>query len=127
MNRFALKQNSTSYRPPIPLHRQGFDVFIETGREPMRRYNLVVRAFLTSDRRHVRLTKSGGRFDERIEHGFEIEGRAADDLEHVSGGGLLLQGLAKFIEQAGILDGDDGLGGEIPDQIYLLIVEGSDL
>jgi hypothetical protein len=43
----------------------GFDVFIETG-QPMRRYNLVVRPFLTSDRRHVRLTKSGGRFDQRV-------------------------------------------------------------
>jgi hypothetical protein len=28
--------------------------------------------------------------DERIEHGLQIEGRAADDLEHVGGGGLLL-------------------------------------
>ena len=29
-------------------------------------------------------------FDQRIEHGLQIERRAADDLEHVGGGGLLL-------------------------------------
>ena len=29
--------------------------------------------------------------DQRVEHGLQIEGRAADDLEHVGGGGLLLQ------------------------------------
>ena len=32
-------------------------------------------------------------FDQRIEHRLQIEGRAADDLEHVGGGGLLLQRL----------------------------------
>ena len=29
--------------------------------------------------------------DKRIEHRLQIERRAADDLEHVGGGGLLLQ------------------------------------
>src|SRR5262249_1420626 len=41
--------------------------------------------------------------------------------------GLLGQRLAQLVEQARVLDGDDGLRGEILDQIYLLIVEGSDL
>ena len=31
------------------------------------------------------------RFDQRVEHRLQVEGRAADDLEHVGGGGLLLQ------------------------------------
>ena len=54
------------------------------------------------------------------EHGIEIEGRAADDLEHLGGGGLLLQqfgeivgALAQFVEQPGVLDGDNGLRGEV--------------
>ena len=33
----------------------------------------------------------------RIEHGLQIEGRAADDLEHVGGGGLLLQCLREIV------------------------------
>ena len=64
----------------------------------------------------------------------KIEGRAADDLEHVGGRGLLLQrfaqivgALAQFVEQAGILDGDDGLGGEILHQLDLLVGERADL
>ena len=46
--------------------------------------------------------------------------RAADDLEHVGGRGLLLQGLAQiigtvpnFVEQADVLDGDHRLIGKV--------------
>jgi len=46
-------------------------------------------------------TKPCRRFDERVEHGLQIEGRAADDLEHVGGRGLLLQRFAQLFEQAG--------------------------
>ena len=67
------------------------------------------------NRRHVGLAQPGRRFDQRVEHRLQIEGRAADDLEHVGGGGLLLQRFAQLVEQAGVLDGDDSLGGEIGD------------
>ena len=59
-----------------------------------------------------RLAQPRCRLDQRIEHRLQIEGRAADDLEHVGGGGLLLQRFAQLVEQAGILDGDDGLVSE---------------
>ena len=39
----------------------------------------------------VGLAQPRRRLDERIEHRLQIEGRATDDLEHVGGGGLLLQ------------------------------------
>jgi hypothetical protein len=42
----------------------------------------------------IGLTKPGGGLDQRVEHGLQIERRAADDLEHVGGGGLLLEGFA---------------------------------
>ena len=45
----------------------------------------------TKDAGDVGFTQPRGQFDKRIKHGLEIEGRAADDLEHVGGGGLLLQ------------------------------------
>src|SRR5215831_16610559 len=83
---------------------------------------------------HIRLAQPRGRLDQRIEHRPQIESRAADDLEYVGGGGLLLQrfreivsALAQFFQQARILDGDDSLRGEILDQLDLLIIEGSDL
>src|SRR5262249_45986733 len=58
----------------------------------------------------------------------QIESRAADDLEQIGGRGLLLQGfgeicraLAQLVEQARVLDRDDGLVGEILDQFDLLV------
>ena len=44
-----------------------------------------------TDNAAIRFAQSGRRLDQRIEHRLQIERRAADDLEHVGGGGLLLQ------------------------------------
>src|SRR5262249_61779375 len=60
------------------------------------------------------------------ENGLQLSRRAGDDFEHLGGCRLLLQrlaeiarALAQFIEEAGILDGDYGLGGEIREQLDL--------
>ncbi len=82
---------------------------------------------MTGDGSHVRLAQSGGGFHQRVEHRAQIEGRAADDLEHIGGGGLLLQRFAQFAEQPRVLDGDDGLGGEVRHQLDLLVGEGPHL
>src|ERR1700730_3810405 len=58
-----------------------------------------------------------------IEHGLQITGRGADDLEHVGGGGLLLQGFAQLVEQAGVLDRNHRLVGKTPYQLNLLVGE----
>jgi hypothetical protein len=39
----------------------------------------------------IRVAKAGCRFCKRIEHRLQVESGAADDFEHVGGGGLLLQ------------------------------------
>jgi hypothetical protein len=39
----------------------------------------------------ISIAKARRRLDERVEHRLQIESRTADDLEHVGGGGLLLQ------------------------------------
>src|SRR6516162_10416214 len=39
----------------------------------------------------IRLAQPRRRLDERIEHSLQVEGGAADYLEHVGGGGLLLR------------------------------------
>ena len=74
--------------------------------------------------RHVRLAQLRRGFDQCIEHRLQIEGRAADDLEHVGGGGLLLQRLAQLVEQPRVLDGDDGLAGEVLTSSICLSVNG---
>ena len=67
-------------------------------------------------------------FNKRLQHGFEIEGRAADDLENVGGGGLLLQRFAQIIcallhlvKLPRIFDRNHGLVGEGGEQLDLLI------
>src|SRR5262245_54923657 len=55
-----------------------------------------------------------------LEDRFELARRRADDLEHVGGGGLLLQRLAQLAEQPRVLDGDNGLRCEILHQFNLL-------
>src|ERR1700730_11478240 len=62
-----------------------------------------------------------------IEHGIQITGRGADELEHVGGGGLLLQGFAQFVEQARVLDGNDSLTGKARNQRDLLLGKRSNL
>jgi hypothetical protein len=61
--------------------------------------------------------------DQSFQNGLEVEGGAADDLEHVGGRGLLRQRFAQFVEQARIFDRDDGLAGEVLDEIDLLFSE----
>ena len=53
-----------------------------------------------------------------------VERRAADDLEHVGGGRLLLEGFAQLVEQASVLDGDDGLAAKLLTSAICLSVNG---
>ena len=46
---------------------------------------------------HIGFAQVGRQFGQRIQHGLQIEGRAADDLEHVGGGGLLLKRFAQLV------------------------------
>ena len=71
-----------------------------------------------------------GGLDERIEDGLEIEGRAADHLQHVAGRGLAFEQLlqiARQLAQLGqeprVLDRDDRLVGEGADQLDLALAE----
>ena len=61
----------------------------------------------------LRLADARRVLQQRLEHGYQLARRAADDLQHLRGRGLLLQRFAQLVEQAGVLDGDDGLGGEV--------------
>ena len=88
---------------PVRAPRSGF---IDTQRSSLREAREAVaspqqgrRRAAPMDVRLVGLAKPRRRLDQRIEHRLQIEGRAADDLEHVGGGGLLLQRLAQLVEQ----------------------------
>src|SRR5262249_50242359 len=75
-------------------------------------------------------TEPNRAFGDSFKYRLKIECRAANDLEHLRCGGLLLQGfgkiacaLAKLVEQPRILNGDDGLGSEILHQLDLFVGE----
>src|SRR5262249_31918731 len=82
----------------------------------------------------VCLAKPGCRLCKRVQHGLQIERRAADDLEHVGGGGLLLQrfgeivrALAQLFQQPGGLCRDDGPCSAGLSQVDLLVIDGAPL
>ncbi len=72
-------------------------------------------------------TKAMRLFEDRVEHRREITGRAIDDLQHLGGRRLLLQGLARLVEQADVLDRNDSLVGECPEQVDLRLRKRRDL
>ena len=75
-----------------------------------------------ADLHHVR--------EHRCKHRLKITRRAADDLQHLRRGRLLVQrvaevggALTQLIAQSRVLDGDDSLGGEVSYKFNLLIGE----
>src|SRR5262245_16731954 len=50
-------------------------------------------ALAVYDEREIRIAQPRSRFGQCIQHRLQIEGRAADDLEHVAGRGLVFQRL----------------------------------
>src|SRR6516164_4260632 len=109
MDRPAFEQGSPTSRTSVGFDRNIFDVIHEFAGEAIRFGTIKNSIDLPRGRGHVGLTKFRSRFDERLEHGFEIKCRTANYLEQVGGGGLLLQRLTQFVEQSRFLDGSRGL------------------
>jgi hypothetical protein len=57
----------------------------------------------------------------------KLKSRTADNLEHIGGCRLLLQRFTQFVEQARILNRNDGLAGEAREQLDLLVGKRPDL
>src|SRR5262245_3650224 len=123
MYNLPFQQRSSHDRAPLRYHRESTHIFEELRREAIRLGGKEDSACLTGNGGFVGLAQLSSRFNERLQHRLEVKRRAADDLEHVGGGGLLLQRLAQLVEQAGILNGDNGLGGKRLDESNLLVVE----
>ena len=119
MNCFTLQCDTPSHAAaarPQRLQQRVLDRF--ASKTVMGAYPIHI-PLLHLDAAHIGCAKPRRQFDQRIEHGLQIEGRAADDLEHVGGGGLLLQRFASaprallhLVEQPRVLDGDHRLVGE---------------
>src|SRR6516164_6263661 len=88
-----------------------------------RREHVILVIAAPKHERLVGTAEARGGFHQRVDDCLEVDGRAADSLEHVCGRGLLLKGFPQFLEQPCILDRDDGLFGEVAEQLDLLIRE----
>ena len=78
----------------------------------------------------VGLAQARGGFHEGVEYWLQVEGRSADDLEHVARRGLVLErlleiagALPQFAQEPRILNGDDCLRREIFNKGYLFLGE----
>src|SRR5262249_11508144 len=96
MDHPTFQQGPSSRRSPPPLDGQTLDIFDELGRVTVSLCEEEHPVLLPSYRGVVGVTKAASRFNERLQHRFKIEGRAADDLEHVGSCSLLLQRLGKL-------------------------------
>ena len=76
------------------------------------RHHAQVLPFETGDTRIRRPAHSRGALGDDVHHGLEVGRRARDDPQDPGRGGLLLERLFRLVEQADVLDGDDGLVGE---------------
>src|SRR5262249_27642065 len=126
VNDLALEQCSPVSRPTFRRTGYGADVIHKLGREAI---SLCAKEFVADLPRYgglISLTQACRRFDQRLKQRPEVECRAADDFQHVGDSGLLLQRLAQLVEEAGVLNGDDRLVGEVLDQLNLLVGERTD-
>src|SRR5262249_28263309 len=96
MDHPPFQQGPSSGCPESPLDGQSPDMLDELGRIPVSLREEQHPVFLPSYHDEVGVTQAAGRFNERLQHRLEIEGRAADDLEHIGRRGLLLQRLAEL-------------------------------
>ncbi len=105
-------------------------VALKFGREPVIRRHPVDIADATVHQGHLGLTQPRGGFDQRIEHRLQVEGRAADDLQHIADRGLVFErllqvlgALTQFAQQPRVLDRNDRLVGKGPDELDLFFAE----
>ncbi len=94
----------------------------------------VLIAHAAHDESHVGIAEQRGGVDEGIEHRLQVEGRAADGLQHIADRGLLLQRFAQLlgarrhlVEQPRVLDRDHRLVGESAQQIGMVFGPGARL
>src|SRR6516225_6540639 len=101
LNRFALEhgaaENTAATRRERNVGHSKFARLDFVERQAESSAGLITGALLAMNRRDVGFAQAYRRFRKRIEHGLQIEGRAADHLEHVGGRGLLLQRVAEFL------------------------------
>ena len=123
MHHTPFEQRAPERRAAFGLDWNISDIIHEFGRKAVGLGTVENSVFLAGNDGLIGIAEPGGGFNEGLQHRLQIESRPADDLEHVGGRGLLLQQFTQLVEQPRILDGDDGLVGEVLHQFDLLVGE----
>jgi hypothetical protein len=92
----ALRHDSSGEGPAARRNRRGGHDIDHAPRVSITGGELEIRAQRSKNGPHVGIAQPRRGFEQRIEHDLKIEGRAADDLEDLGGGDLLLQRLVQF-------------------------------
>src|SRR5262249_3393480 len=119
----AFKGDSSSQCLPARGNWMLLYILIRFRREAITRRDAIDIAIAEEDSRPFRLAKPRRRLCKSVQDRLDLELRAADDLEHICGSGLLFQRLSQFGQQPRVLDRDHGLGSEARDQRDLLLSE----
>ena len=90
LNGFTFQQNATNYAVAARCECLSICQRHERCWQSIMCRHPAVIAMPAEDRCHIRLAEHGSRFHKRFEHCWQIESRAADNLQHVGCGGLLL-------------------------------------
>jgi len=95
------------------------------------RHKAVDLALAYCDVSGIGAAKPDGRFDHCVQHRLHIGGRAADDLEHVAGRGLVFERLfevaragLQFAEQSSVLDRETACAAKFCNSAICLSVKG---
>ena len=130
MHRLAAQHDAAREGLASCADRMGVQECTISGVQPDSALSRIASPSRRRQRHEGRAAQLARRFRERRQHRLQIEGRTADDLEHIGGRGLLLQRFLEvarlrlhLVEQARVLDRDDGLVGEGLDELDLLVVE----
>ncbi len=91
MDYLAFEHGTSCQRSPTDRNRMLLEVLFELGGVAGISHEMAGRAVAPEEQCVIRLAQTRRRLNEGVEHGLQIEGRAADHLQHVGGGGLLLQ------------------------------------
>src|SRR5262245_51083137 len=120
----AVEQSATDARTSAWLDRKILDVLSVLARNaPVGRAQTEATALGAPDIDDLGIAQPRRRLGQCVEESLQIKRRTTDDLEHISGGGLLLQRFAQLMEETGVLDSDHGLGSEVRYQLDLLLGE----
>src|SRR4051812_19047211 len=130
----SFKQRAPRRGAAVGRYRNRFDQIHELIGKPETLGAIEFFASLACNGALLGVTQPGCRFDQRMQHRLQVERRAADHLQDVGGGGLLLKGfgeivgaLPQFVYEPHGLNRNDSLALKSRDKVELAVTQPLDV